>query len=794
MQHHRLFLGALILFTLSALRVSANDRSDTLDVLHYTIHCDLSNPSAHQIQEQTSIQWVNKINGLTTCTFDLRGLTVDSVLFQNQTINPTQIDHYVILNWSTPLSIGDTTIMTFYCHGTPYSDPSWGGFTFSGVYSFNLGVGFSSNPHNLGMAWFPCNDRFDDRSSYSCYIETASSQMAYCNGLLINTTITSNNSIIWHWEFTQSVAPYLASVAVAPYVNLHYQITTHSGRSIPLEIGTLASDSNACKYYFSKVPQALYLFDSLWGNYPFDRAGYVLVPFNGGAMEHASNIAIGRAFVTAGLTYETMHAHELSHMWFGDMVTCPNENEMWLNEGWASYCERIFTEYIYGRPAYDASIKSNHLAVLQSAPINDQGYFPVANVPHEITYGSTVYDKGADMIHTLRTYMGDADFYTSIKKYLARNSWSNSSTTSLRDSLITYSGKPYLKDFFDNWLSQAGFPDIHLIKWSNNHVQIQVTPAQHATHDYGYIPISITCFDSTFHRQNLQTFVNSNCQSIQMQIPSGTRLAVHDFDELLSDALTCDWKVISKTGGFSWVNAKMNVSVKNITDSVFLRIELHWNRPNAIQNPSLKNLIHVADRYWVVQGIGMQKLDATATINYNGSAGNNYLDHAFITNTEDSLCILYRADGTKDWSILDASEFSLNKQGSATNQIGQITIQHLQQGEYTMGIFDYNYQDTSSIITPAPCVALNLNDTKDAQCNFLRISPNPNDGKYTIEWPITTPCKQLVIYDCTGRELQKVNHPSGNILQVSNLGKGLNFINVSLENGIELNGQTIVQY
>jgi aminopeptidase N len=794
MSSYRLLLSTLFLAFLGITSANANDRSDTMDVLHYEIHCNLSNPSSHQIQEQTRIHWVNKVNGLQNCSFDLRGLQIDSVIYLNQKINFLQVDHYVKINWSKAISIGDTAVMTFFCQGTPYSDPSWGGFTFNGAYSFNLGVGFSSNPHNLGMAWFPCNDRFDDRSSYTCYIETAYSQMAYCNGLLMDTVHTNNNTVIWHWDFKQAVAPYLASVAVAPYFNLHYQITTHSGRRIPLEIGTLASDSNACKYYFSKVPQALYLFDSLWGNYPFDRAGYVLVPFNGGAMEHASNIAIGRAFVNSGLTYETMHAHELSHMWFGDMVTCPNENEMWLNEGWASYCERIFTEHIYGRASYDASIKSNHLAVLQSAPINDQGYFPVANVPHAITYGSTVYDKGADMIHTLRTYMGDADFYASMKKYLAHQSWSNSSTNGLRDSLIAYTGKVYLKDFFDHWLSQAGFPDIHLIKWSNNHVQLQVTPAQHASQDYGYVPITLSCFDSTFHRQVIHSAVNSSCQSITLNIPSGTRLVVHDFDELLSDALTCDWKVINKTGGFSWANAKLNVSVKNISDSVFLRIEHHWNRPNGIQNPTLKNLVHVADRYWVVQGIAMDKLDATATINYNGSAGNNYLDHAFITNSEDSLCILFRTDGSKDWSILDASEYSINKQGSTSNQIGQITIQHLKQGEYTMGIYDYAYQDTSNITTPAPCITLNQNEINDLKNNCLTISPNPNNGSYTLGWPITSPCRQISIYDCTGRELRKILSPIGNSYLVNTLPKGVNFIKLDLENGTALTGQAIVQY
>jgi hypothetical protein len=326
-------------------------------------------------------------------------------------------------------------------------------------------------------------------------------------------------------------------------------------------------------------------------------------------------------------------------------------------------------------------------------------------------------------------------------------------------------------------------------------VQIQVTPAQHASKNYGYIPITLSCFDASFHRQIINTSIANSCQSINVNIPTGTALVVHDFDELLSDALTCDWKVITKTGGFSWTNAKMNISVKNISDSVFLRVEHHWNRPNAIQNSNFKNLIHTADRYWVVQGIAMEKLDATASINYNGSAGNNYLDHDFITNTEDSLCILYRTDGSKDWSILPASDYSINKQGSASNQIGQITIQHLLPGEYTMGIFDYTYHDTSSIITPEPCIALNDAESPLKNCTYLFISPNPTtDGKYKIAWPTNSPCKQIHIFDSAGREIQKIASPTGNTIEVNTFIKGMNFIKLELENGVELSGQALVQY
>jgi hypothetical protein len=76
----------------------------------------------------------------------------------------------------------------------------------------------------------------------------------------------------------------------------------------------------------------------------------------------------------------------------------------------------------------------------------------------------------------------------------------------------------------------------------------------------------------------------------------------------------------------------------------------------------------------------------------------------------------------------------------------------------------------------------------------LTIAPNPNNGQYTIEWPITSACKQLSIYDYTGRQLEKIVKPRGNSYQVNNLPKGMNFIQLDLENGTSLTGQALVQY
>ena len=106
-------------------------------------------------------------------------------------------------------------------------------------------------------------------------------------------------------------------MAVGPYYTL---VDTMS--SIPVEIACLAIDTTKVKSTFTNLDTTVSKFISAYGPYPFEKIGYCLIPFNSGAMEHASSIHIGRVFVNGSQTYSTLWAHELSHMWWGDKVTC----------------------------------------------------------------------------------------------------------------------------------------------------------------------------------------------------------------------------------------------------------------------------------------------------------------------------------------------------------------------------------------------------------------------------------------------------------------------------------------
>ncbi|MFM2049484.1 MAG: hypothetical protein RI955_2032, partial [Bacteroidota bacterium] len=439
---------ALLLFLsicVQQLKAATNQRSDTIDIKKNQINLNITDYANQQISGNAVINFSTKKNNTNSIVLDLLMMTIDSVKFNNIITTYNYVSPYLTINFGTVLSQNTNASVQVFYHGHPQIDATWGGFSFNGVYAYNMGVGFSTQPHPFGRSWFPCFDNFIEHSLFEFSITTPKHYKAACNGILQNHFINLDSTEVWNWKLNQEIVSYLAGVAVAPYATVHQTLTGINSNLIPVELTALPTDTQAVKLFMNKLQPALTTFETLFHPYVWDKIGYVIVPFGSGAMEHASNIAYGRPFINAA--YESIYPHELSHHWFGDLVTCDNAGDMWLNEGWAVYCEKLFYENAYSKARYFQEVKANHLDVLSNTHLTDSAYLAVANVPDNRTYGSTVYDKGADMIHTLRTYMGDAKFFSSLQQYFLNHQFKNSHTTQFRDSLMQYSGLN-LTDYF----------------------------------------------------------------------------------------------------------------------------------------------------------------------------------------------------------------------------------------------------------------------------------------------------------------------------------------------------------
>ncbi len=660
------------------------------DVRKYSITLNITDFDNQQIHGYTDVEF-EVLKATSKIVLSFEGMTVDSVMLAGNHLTFNRSGGDLEIEFLNTLVAKEIRTVRVYYGGKPIKDASWGGFYFSGEYAFNLGVGFTSAPHNYGRIWFPCVDNFTDRAVYDFNITCPDNKIALCNGVLTNETAHGNGTKTFNWEMNDPIPTYLASVAVAPYT--FSQWLHESG--VPVVLSAVAADSLNMAKSFVNLNKCIDAYIAQYGPHTFDRIGFNLVPFNGGAMEHATNIAYPRFGADGALTYETLYAHELGHHWWGNTVTCRTPEDMWINEGWASFSERVFLEWVYGKKRYDDDISSNHKAVLHYAHLRDGDTLPVSGIGHTNTYGMHVYDKGADMVHTLRGYMGDTAFFDAIRYFMVDYKFKDVSTQDLENHFQKYTPQD-LSYFFNNWIYNPGFPHFEILGYTtekNGEKYKTVVDVKqrlrHAPDYFDYVPMDLSLYSSinSVDVQSVELF--GKRQSITVTTDEKPVYIALDFNKRISDAITDDYAFIMDTGLIDLGDAMMTLKVTSSSGSSLIRVEHHWVGADAYfvneGSPFLSR-----ERYWTVDGIWDSGFKADATIEYFGrKTGTNYalgyLDVDLIRNTEEGMVLMYRPNASVNWEECSDYEWEM---GSKFDKRGAFTIHNVQKGQYCFGIKD----------------------------------------------------------------------------------------------------------
>ncbi|OFY68837.1 MAG: hypothetical protein A3G23_03345 [Bacteroidetes bacterium RIFCSPLOWO2_12_FULL_37_12] len=733
-----------------------NSRSDTLDILHYTITLKITDFTGKKISGNCKILIASKINNLTRIDLDLLRFTVDSVKNYQTGLNYSYNDTLLSITTLSPLMKSDTISITVFYQGIPPMDPSgWGGFYFSGNYAFNLGVGFESYPHVFGRAWFPCVDNFVERSTYEFFITTKGSMKAFCNGLLQEVVDNGDLTNTWHWKMNQTIPTYLASVAVSYYktVNMTYQ---GLNGPIPVQFGAATSDTSKMKTSFKNLFGCIDGFENSYGPHRFDRIGFNLVPFNSGAMEHATNISYPQYAADGTLSQEDLYAHELSHHWWGDLITCETQEDMWINEGMASYSEYIFWENVYGKEKYRQKVVENLETVLHMAHINDNGYRAIYGIPKEYTYGDHVYQKGSQVAHTLRAYMGDSLFFHCLKQLLNTYSFNSVNTIQVRDFLTSCS-EINLSPFFEQWIFNPGFPHFEYdsvvvekyATWYRVSLRIQQRTKE-APEIFTDVPMEITFLDKERNEITEKVIVPGECLVYKTHIPFNPAMIILDRADKISDAITSEEKTLKVTGNSFFNYAQLSLNVSKIQDSALFRVEHNWIAPTRKGN--LPEGFHLSDaRYWKIDGIFPDSLQGKLTFKYNGAnASGGYLDNSWITNSEDSIALMFRTSTDSIWKI--HPDYTLNIQSSATNKIGQIVTNNILKGYYAFGIYDASRSDTFTTSSKPDCISIITSQPEENRMiPDFSFYPNPVIDYIQVILPREWHDFSATIFDNTGR-------------------------------------------
>ncbi len=760
---YSLFAAFLIVGHLSAQQnnpshtQAQNSISDTIDILHYTVKLNITDFSTDTIRGGTTLKFTPRINNVSVLPLDLLHMQIDSIVENNSFLTYSYTDSLLKINLPATMNIGDTADIAIWYHGKPQLDPGpsvWGGFYFQGNYAYNLGVSFNADPHCFGRVFHPCFDNFVERASYTFIIGTNNSHTSYCNGLLGADT-TDVNGIRWRtWNLTEQIPSYLASISTAPYTQVNW---THTGiyGSYPIILTALPSDTTNMKNSFVHLNNALTCFETRYGQYMWPRVGYCLVPFNSGAMEHATNISYPQFAANGSLTYEAqIMAHELSHHWFGDLATCNNEGEMWLNEGWATYSQYVFTEWQYGHAAYVTGIRANHDEMVHLVHLREGGYLSLDSIPHQYTYGDNVYPRGADVAHTLRGYMGDSLFWVGLHYHFQNRQYTDVTSSQFRDDLIAGTGLTYLNDFFNDWVFNAGWPHISIDSSvsvpnaGNYDVTFYVKQKLRGAPSYfTNVPMDFTFYDANWNKITQRKFVSGSNGVFMVTLPFNPVMIAMDIDDKISDALTAEDQVINSIGVYNFASARVLLTVNSIVDSAFVRIEHNYAAPDPIQN-NVNNYRLSVLRYWTVDGILPSTFISKAKFYYDGrtssSAGpGQWLDNDLTPTNGDSIILLYRRNAADDWH--EYSSYAKFIFGShLTSKYGYVEVDTLLLGEYAFA------NGVSQVL-------IGTNELPLPPTEILAY-PNPAGNNLTIEWPENNNESVLInIYDSEGKVVLSQN-------------------------------------
>ncbi len=301
-------------------------------------------------------------------------------------------------------------------------------------------------------SWWPCKDLPDDKAALSTAVTVPAELSVMANGTLLDVADADPGWRTWHWREAYPIAPYLVSVAISNYVGWDEECEA-AGSILPLQFRVFPQDSAAAAVDFAPTCRMVGLMTDLAGPWPFPGEKYAQAEIKWiGAMEHQTATSYSQYLLTGDGYWQSIVIHELAHQWFGDSLTPATWQDLWLNEGFARYCEALWVERSLGPAAYREFMQ--RIGARRHPDLfTEQG---LLGDPDPILPNLMVYDKGAWLLHSLRQLVGDEAFFRFLLDYAGDPALVHRTVTSddAQAAAERASGRD-LSAFFDAWLETS---------------------------------------------------------------------------------------------------------------------------------------------------------------------------------------------------------------------------------------------------------------------------------------------------------------------------------------------------
>lgn len=333
--------------------------------------------------------------------------------------------------------------------------------------------------------WFPCVDSPADRLTSEIFATAPKGLVTLSNGALVGKRDNADGTVTWHWSQAKSHVPYLLSVVVGDF-----EVLEQAWDGIPVQSYVPRGYLGDAPRSFEKTPRMMDFFSRKIGyRYPWPKYAQICVDeYNWGGMEHTSATTLNlgtlhdeRAHLD--VSSDNLVAHELAHQWWGDLLTCKDWGELWLNESFATYFATLWTEHDLG---WDEAVWARHNEANDYLREDARYRRSIVNYRYnspEQMFDGHSYPKGGRVLHMLRGELGEEAFWRGIQRYIQVNQHRTVETADLRIALEEATGQG-LGWFFDQWLYHGGHPEFQVSwRWDEAAKQVQVVVKQTQTVD-----------------------------------------------------------------------------------------------------------------------------------------------------------------------------------------------------------------------------------------------------------------------------------------------------------------------
>ena len=323
---------------------------------------------------------------------------------------------------------------------------------------------FTVNEPDGAATWYPVNNHPSDKATYTISVTVDDPYVAVSNGML-DERRSGDGETTFVYASDDPIASYLTVIAIG----LFEEELEAGPEGLPIRNYFSPGVTDVERSYFARQPEMVDFFARLFGSYPFDSYGSVVVDADlPAALETQTMSTFGRAVLRLG---EAVVAHELAHQWFGDSVTPSSWKDIWLNEGFATYAQWLWAENVGDQLVLEDNVRaayrtmsglnlvaegnSPELAATRAA----QQYPPPGAPPLGNLFNQSVYQRGALTLHALRLRVGDDNFFELLRSYAIAFRHQNASTQDFIAVAEETSGQD-LDDLFEAWLFDVTLPPI----------------------------------------------------------------------------------------------------------------------------------------------------------------------------------------------------------------------------------------------------------------------------------------------------------------------------------------------